>query len=294
MNVDNWRELIFWIVELAFKEAGRAIFWMILGGLLGIAMSVAILIFGWRSTKRFGFFNKNKWGRWSMRAMLVLLGLSLIPLLTVNGGIYGLIVAADKTVVEQELVEKATQEAFEEALKEAISEIEQRTSEEGANQEPRYFDENEKLNLSLLREDINASEEMIYQFLKHRLLGEEGSIFQNAPEWFRSFAEKVTRGWFENSDFGELFSGVETVLDDAEQRKGVGEVTTGDLGWSIGKLYMLPSARQFGKDLRSTILVGLVGQVIVLVLGHVVVIGLILFVVRKMAGDSKDSREAIS
>lgn len=142
----EWSEIWKLVSELAFRETGRAILWLIIGSVLGLVLSALAVSVCRKLTKKVGLFPKDSFGVWGRRVFLVVFGFVTAGILMSNGALWGLFVAAEKTVVSQQLVEKAFQEAVTPVLRDSLEKID--SEDEGGR----------GAQLSLVNDELSAKE----------------------------------------------------------------------------------------------------------------------------------------
>ena len=287
--MEDWKQLFELIVELAFREGSRAVLWMVIGGVAGVVVSLLLLLGLFSYLKRRPFCSKSRLEKWPLRIFMILLAIGVVPLLAGGGVSWGLVVAAEKTVISEELIEKSSQEAFGYPIAQLASVLEEKVGGQESVDDAQDIDGEDAVDLLLIREQVNKAEESIYEAVTDHLLRESDEVLEKIPSWFRFIVKKMVEKFLEHPDRGFFFNQLDEVLDDAEERKGGAEVTANDLAWSVGAVYLVPEVKKMSQDFRSAILVGAVIQLVILLVIYLAIGAIVLFLLNKMFGSESES-----
>ena len=285
----DWEGIRF-ILELAFRETGRAILWLVLGGGLGLLISIVALVISWKVVKKFQLYKDNKIGLWGRRLLLVA-WIVMVPFILVsNGALWGLIVAAEKTVYSQELIEKA----FEESLTPLLS-----TLGEEKKGEKALFElvDGQFVGTDVI-EAIDQLEktwiDVIWERIVEAFQLKDSKLGQNTPHWVKKLLiDKITSLGDSNVDTNEVLEQARETVEVARamDKKEDDLVFDRELAWAAGRVYGGHWTKRYAQSVRASLLIAAVIQGILTLLGVFVVMRGLYWLVEHLLGKRREQGE---
>ena len=120
---DITKDIMEFVWLLIKEESGTAIIWTLIGGGLGLLISIFLIIFLWSFLKNRKFLGGKTGPKWP-KYLLLVSWIILLPLSCVtSGGAWGLTTAAQKIVTNQKTIEETVSLALETPLDQGLAEI---------------------------------------------------------------------------------------------------------------------------------------------------------------------------
>jgi len=275
----DWSEVVKLLAKVAFEEGGRAIFWVLVFGAIGGLIGLIITVLGWSVIK---LWTKDVTNIWITRVRTlfgVALGFFVILLLAGNGGFYGLIWSAEKTIKNGEYVENVfvatvsqglDEEGFINLLKEnkgKLNEITGNTVQEG---------QEDQIPLGLLRAYIEMAEDEVLTLIREQFLSDNAG--EQMPEWVKRALEKG----IEKVVVGGVTERIGKVLDEMEKKTGDSYISMDEVVWLVGNVFVKPEVVKFVEGFRVSILVSAIVQLAGILFIFAIIGILILFVASKV------------
>ena len=290
MSMD-WGEIFKIVWDVAWKDGGRAILWMIVGGGAALLISIGILFFSYFLLKLIPLFKGDDGRQWGRRLILIAWFLFIPATLMGGGALWGLILAAEKSAVERELIEMSLSAGMRPALDKALDELEVN------NPEVEFVDavrnEEGEISLDALEGVLEDCESTYLVALKDQitthLLGEssEGKV----PEWLRPILQKhLIEGQIDKLGAEQILNRAQAILTETrKQAEGSESVTSQELCHGFSKVLVVPEVQKYAKVTRSSVIVGAFGSAatsffIILALGALMN-GFIWFVIKKKSDE---------
>jgi hypothetical protein len=251
----SWIEIWKLVSELAFREGGRAILWLLIGGGLGLLLSLLGILVCWISTKKSRLFRDDSYGTWARRILLLVWMIVVPAILVSNGALWGLFVAAEKTVVSQNLIEKAFQESLTTPLTSLIDEV--------VRGEATLQRVEQQLLVSELKVTIDGAEEelvtVVWEKFAAAFKGGDSAAESKTPLWLKNLIAKAILHLSEGDgvNVSELLRQAREVVVMAQSLDGTKDdlVTEKELAWSAGAVIGVPLAKEYAKSLRVGLLI---------------------------------------
>lgn len=246
-------ELIQFIVEVGLHEVVRAVIWGTIGVVVSLVASIAWLVFCWISVKKLKLFRDDVWGRWGRRVLAVLWICGVPGPAITQGAFIGLTVAAEKTILQQRILENGFQEALTPPIRSFLL-------EPGDDSEFQFEVVDGEVSVSEVIAAIDETENGLAERLLSTFRVTENADTSNVPKWVMAWINKgIAR--ISNSDnvsIADILNGIREVLYAAKQmdEKNDDLVSPEEIAWSVGSVHGVNFLHAFISRIRlQTILI---------------------------------------
>ena len=260
--------IIKFLLEVAFREGGSAIFWILVFGVIGFISGLVLTGFFWQKMKKASAKPDDLGVKRGSLVFCALLGLCVVPLCTFNGGLYGAIFFAEKTIKDGEFIEDALvaslgQELDMESFLEIVSEHQEGVAELKEDEAGQKL-----ISIELLRNYIKISDDAILTIAQEYIIGKEDG--SQMPGWLRWALEEVVHRLVDHQT-EDFIQKAQKTVDLTEERANASYVSGDQLSWSIAHVVVKPEVVGIVKRVRYSTLV----MILVQLVGILLIFGLL-------------------
>ena len=267
------------------EESGTAIIWTLIGGGLGLLISIFLIIFLWRFLKNRKFLGGKTGPKWP-KYLLLVSWIILLPLSCVTGGgTWGLVTAAHKIAESQNAIEEAVSIACEQPINQALQQLQESPDLSPQQKALLIQQEGDEITVSAfqLSKWFIELEDSIYDAIKEQTFSFSDSSESNDDQ-STSITEKFER-WVIDSLLAEhnpasLAKEGKLLAEHAEKNFGT-HVTAKELGYSTGAILVKPYVDKAVKGFKTSVITTTVIQVALTVLITIALAALLVWIVQK-------------
>ena len=277
---DITKYIMEFVWPLIKEESGTAIIWTLIGGGLGLLISIFLIIFLWGFLKNRKFLGGKTGPKWP-KYLLLVSWIILLPLSCVtSGGAWGFTTAAQKIVTNQKAIEETVSLALETPLNQGLTKI---------IESPEIPDQQKALLLKQQDDEITLStweldkwliqmEDIIYETIKeHSFL----SSIDNKHPMVKDIERWVIDSVLEKNNPASLNQEIRAAVKHAEENFGT-HVTAKQLGYSIGGVIVKPHIDEAVKAFKTSIIITGVIQIASIILISVAIAALLDFLIKRL------------
>ncbi|MEL6105027.1 MAG: hypothetical protein AAFU85_03285 [Planctomycetota bacterium] len=311
-------DLLKFLIKVGFVESGRAIWWIGVGELFAFGFGILLVLLAWRLTRR--IFSESTWGLWCRRLLLATWVILLTPALASNGFFWGLNVAAEKTIVAQQLIEHASQESLTIPIDLGLRKLEEQgwngeytpdlaggTGTNGddlpdvgdADDESESSDEPKLYSADELLENLDALESGLLKAMVEQAAGELEFDSSVIPDWVLTWIMRRALGYVKGESgpsVADYLDASREIIRDAKENDEEQDdlITSRQLAWSAGATQGVPVLHAYMAETRKVMLIVAGLQVLLIVGGTTGVFWLAAHLLDKWRSDSNDMQTAPS
>jgi len=291
---DITKYIMEFVWPLIKEESGTAIIWTLIGGGLGLLISIFLIIFLWSFLKNRKFLGGKTGPKWP-KYLLLISWILLIPIGCVtSGGAWGLVTATEKIAENQKAIEEAVSVALEKPINDRLVNLIELPELSTKQKALLFKQQGDEITVSTfeLEKQFTAIEDDIYEMIKGHIFPSSSESEETNNDQSISLPSGVER-WIINSILKEhnpasLATEGRVIAKHAESNFGT-HASAKELAFSLGAVLVKPHVDKMVKSFKKSIIIAGLVEVAIIVLISLGIAALLVSLVRRLQKKSPET-----